>query len=98
MDHLDCFCLAYFLALQLNRKELFHKKFHRRFARIKPHCVQLKPRGARLEHKLKMAKFVLNIHQHPAVRSLVPVSVAFIVSMPVVIIIVAITATERGDQ
>ena len=67
---------------------------------MKPHCVQLKPRGARLDHKLEMAKFVLNIHQHTAMRSLVAVSVALIVIviMPVVIIIVAITATERSDQ
>ena len=67
---------------------------------MKAHHVQLQSRGPRLENKLKMAKFVLNIHQHPAVRSLVTVSVAFIVIvvMPVVIIIVAVAATERSGQ
>ena len=67
---------------------------------MKAHRVQLQPRGPWLENKLKMAKFVLNIHQHPAVRSLVTVSVAFIVIvvMPIVIIIVAVPATECDGQ
>ena len=67
---------------------------------MKTHRMHLQVGCARLEHKFKMAKFLFNIHQLPAVRSLVTVSVAFIVIviMPVVIIIVAVAATESGGQ
>ncbi len=45
---------------------------------MKAHGVHLQTRCARFEHKLKMAKFIFHIHQHPAVRGLVAVSIAVV--------------------